>query len=379
MRDCLNRVLLSGLCLLVCSPTTAQSAASNNAQAMKSALLIGIWSYEHSKAEYLPPAGVAHVGRYDPDVEYHALKGPPYDVENMRQLLVSEKFGFHQDAIHTLLDKDATREAILQSMQEYLVTDPKPGDTVVLYVSSHGSMRADPDPKAEGPVYDLDGTGKNPMHVQNTIVPYDWYLGKDDVFSRDLRHIFTLAADKGVHLTAIFDSCHSGSLARGAGDPRIVMRNFDYDPRPMTADPYPSEVTGAKPEYRADNPVLVLSAAQEDQSAVDAPADPARGVKEHGLFTNALIDTLNELPANRPVDDVFKRLQVAMELAPNSSNQQPQLDASAERRMEAFLGGKAGTGPPTAAVVDPSGVLLDIGPVADIGPGSDFLTQEQVN
>ena len=178
------------LCLLASLQLPAQAPGAGS----KSALLIGIWSYKHPKADYRPPAGVPLTGRYEPDVEYNDLKGPPFDVDNVRKLLVGEKFGFPDQHIHTLLDKDATRSAILAAMQQDLVADPKPGDTVVLYISSHGSMRADPDPKAKGQMYDLDGTGKNPAHAQNTIVPYDWYLGQDDIFSRDLRHIFNQAA-----------------------------------------------------------------------------------------------------------------------------------------------------------------------------------------
>ena len=371
MQHWLRRVVLPALCLLA----SIQLAPQLQAQPTKSALLIGIWTYKHPKADYRPPAGVPHTGRYEPDVEYNDLKGPPVDIENMRKLLTSEKFAFPSDHIHTLLDKDATRTAILAAMQQYVVTDPKPGDTVVLYISSHGSMRADPDPKAKGQTYDLDGTGQNPMHVQNTIVPYDWYIGQDDVFSRDLRHIFNLAANKGVHVTALFDSCHSGSIARGAklGD-RGGVRSFDFDPRPMTPDPYPAEASGTPPEERKDNPVLVLSAAQKDQSAIDAPPDPDHGNQPHGLFTSALIDTLETLPANRPVDDVFKRLQIAIELAPNTASQQPELDATPTRRQQPLFGGAAGTGPATAAVVsvDASGILLDIGSVANIGPGSEF-------
>jgi hypothetical protein len=316
------------------------------------------------------PDGAPRTGRYEPLLIYRDLKGPSHDVAAMRELLTSEKFGFPNDDqhIHVLLDQAATRDAILKAMQQYLVKDPSPGDTVVLFISSHGSLRADP--KGHGQLYDLDGTGKDPSAVQNTLVPYDWYLGKDDIFSRDLRHIFNQAAERGIHLTAIFDSCHSGSLARGAESSVFVARDFDFDPRPMPADPYPAEATTSAPESRAENPVLVLSAAQKDQSAIDVQdGDPP-----HGLFTAALIETLEALPANRPASEVFRRLQVAMEMAPGATNQQPELDTSNARKEQPLFGGTAGSGPPTAAIVSVEGqsVVLDIGTIADIGKGSEF-------
>jgi hypothetical protein len=368
------RLLLHVFCVLFCFRGFAQAPSAPPAAATKSALLIGIDNYAHPATGVTVPDGAPRTGRYEPLLTYRDLKGPSHDVAAMRELLTSEKFGFPNDDqhIHILLDQAATRGAMLNAMQQYLVKDPKPGDTVVLYISSHGSLRADPsaDPKRHCQLYDLDGTGQHSSCVENTIVPYDWYLGQDDLFSRDLRHIFNQAADRGIHLTAIFDSCHSGSLARGAVSTALVARDFDFDPRPMPDDLYPAEAAGLPPESRADNPVLVLSAAQKDQSAMDVQdGDPP-----HGLFTDALVETLQALPANRPVSDLFKRLQVAMELAPGATNQQPQLDTSTARKEQPLFGGSAGSGPPTAAIVsaDARGVVLDIGVLADIGKGSEF-------
>jgi hypothetical protein len=375
------RLLLAALCTLICCQVCAQAPSGSPAAPTKSALLIGIDTYEHPQAEIQIPAGAPLIGRYESGLTYLNLTGPVHDIEAMRALLTSERFGFPNDDkhIHILLDEAATHDAILKAMEQYLVKDPNPGDTVVLYISSHGSLRADPnaDPKRNCQRYDLDGTGLHPSCVENTIVPYDWYLGQDDIFSRDLRHIFNQAADRGIHLTAIFDSCHSGSLARGAVSTALVARDFNFDPRPMPNDPYPAEAVGTPPESRTDNPVLVLSAAQKDQSAMDVQ----NAVPPHGLFTDALVETLKALPANRPVSDVFKRLQVAMELAPGATNQQPQLDASDIRKEQPLFGGKAGSGPLTAAIVsaDARGVVLDVGAIADIGKGSEFTELTETN
>jgi hypothetical protein len=365
------RLLLPALSVLFCCAISAQAPpADNSSVSTRSALLIGIDTYAHPDTDLKIPAGAPQTGRYEPLLIYPNLKGPSHDVAAMRTLLTSEKFGFPNDDkhIHVLLNEQATRDAILQAMEQYLVRDPKPGDTVVLFISAHGSLRADP--KGHGQLYNLDGTGRNPSYVENTIVPYDWYLGRDDIFSRDLRHIFNQAANRDIHVTAIFDACHSGSLARGPLNPSLVPRDFDFDPRPMPADPYPAEATANPPESRADNPVLVLSAAQKEQLAMDVQD----AVPPHGLFTSALIETLEALPSNRPSADVFKRLVVTMEVAPGATHQQPELDTSAARRQQPLFGGIAGSGPPTAAVVsaDAAGIVLDIGAAADIGPGSEF-------
>jgi Caspase domain len=363
--------LFVSLGIVFCNRTHAQAPVqvTGPAASQKFALLIGIDTYKHSNTEMKVPASAPRTGRYEPDLVYRDLKGPKYDVEAMKALLTSEKFGFPNDAqhIHILLDQQATRDAILGAMEKYLVSDAHAGDTVVLYMSSHGSVRADPN--GHGQLYDLDGTGRHPTYLENTIVPYDWYLGVDDIFSRDIRHIFNQAAEHNVHVTAIFDSCHSGSLARGVESSALVARDFDFDPRPMPPDPYPAETAGTAPESRENNPVLVLSAAQKDQSAIDLQ----NGNPPHGLFTQELIETLQALPVGRSAADVFRRLEIAMERAPGATNQQPELDTTSARKKEPLFGGKAGSGPSTAVVsVDRTGIYVDTGAVADIGPGSEF-------
>jgi hypothetical protein len=372
------RLFLAAPGVLFCCAFFAQAPpAANSSDPNRSALLIGIDTYAHPNVDLTVPAGAPQTGRFEPLLIYPNLKGPSHDVAAMRTLLTSEKFGFPNDDqhMHVLLNEQATHDAMLQAMERYLVRDPKPGDTVVLFISAHGSLRADP--KGHGQLYNLDGTGRNPSYVENTIVPYDWYLGHDDIFSRDLRHIFNQAADRNIHVTAIFDACHSGSLARGPLNPFLVPRAFDFDPRPLPPDRYPAEATATPPESRAANPVLVLSAAQKEQLAMDVQD----AVPAHGLFTNALIETLEALPSNRPAEDIFKRLLVTMEIAHGATHQQPELDTSVARRQQPLFGGIAGNGPPTAAIVsaDATGIILDIGAAADIGPGSEFRQLTESN
>jgi hypothetical protein len=349
----------------------AQAPQTNSG---KYALLIGIDKYSHSADEIKSPGvGEPLIGRYAPDMIYDDLKGASNDVESMRQVL-AEKFHFSGDSGHmkVLLDDQATHDAMMKEMQEYLVDLPNKGDTAVLYVSSHGSLRIYGHGQGEGQLYNLLGDDNDQRHAENTLVPYDWYTGVDDVFSRDLRHIFREAVNKGVHVTAIFDTCHSGSLGRAALNGKLVSRDFDFDRREMTANPYANEERPTLPQDDPVTPVLILSAAQKDQSAIDDETTD----HPHGPFTSALVEALNALPDDRPASDVFNRLQVSMELAPNSIHQQPEMDTSPERRHQPLFGGEAEKGPTTAAVVQicPDGVLLDIGIVADIGPGSVFAT-----
>jgi hypothetical protein len=353
------------ICLTACSVAIAQT---------KRALLIGIDTYEPPGGQVKVPAGTPAEGRFATGIRFANLQGPTHDVDAMRDLLTGVKFGFPNDDqhIHILRDSAATHDAILAAMHKYLVQEPERGDTVVLYISSHGSLRVNS--LSDGQAYDLQG---KPTPLDNTIVPADAYLGAEDVLNRDLRRIFIEAADKGVHLTAIIDACHSGGQARGASDPGRVARSLGYDPRDLhlAPDKNPDGSPVTAPEDRKDNPVLVFSAAQKDQSAIELQnASPP-----HGVFTNALVETLEALPANAPAADVFRRVLVDMETS--GENQQPALDTTPERKRQPLFGGDASKGPLRASVVSVEGktAVLDIGPVADIGTDSEFTEMNAQN
>jgi len=352
----------------------AQSApgqAAANSSQNKYALLIGIDTYEPPGAKVKVPAGVKPVGRFAADLEFANLKGPTNDVQTMRTLLTSERFGFPEKNIDVLLDGAATHDAILARLKKDLVDDRKAGDTVVFYISSHGSLRVNT--KSDAQAFDLDGTGQNPTPLDSTIVPADAYLGAEDVLSSELRHIFNLAADKGVKLTAIFDSCHSGGQARGAVDKKMVPRNVEYDPRDLAMPP----AAETAPTDRKDNRVLILSAAQKDQSAMDV-----QDAHPHGLFTAALVEALVALPQDAAALDIYRHVLVDMENG-GAKNQQPALDATSERKYEPLFGGKRGNGvngPARAMVVSvDDGIVLDVGRAADVGTGSEFTAINPTN
>jgi len=209
------------------------------------------------------------------------------------------------------------------------------------------------------------------MPLDSTIVPADAYLGAEDVLSSELRNIFNRAADKGVVLTAIFDACHSGGEARGAHNPAIVPRNVDYDPRDLATPPDKS----AAPADRKDNRVLVFSAAQKDQLA----ADVQDGNPPHGMFTQALVQAIEALPPDAAALDIYRRVMVNMDTA-GAENQEPVLDTTSERKHEPLFGGVAVKTSPRAIVVGVSnGIVLDTGPVADVGAGSEFTAVNDVN
>jgi len=352
------------VCAVLCVAWGENAAAQTPGPAgHKSALLIGVDTYDPHKP-VKPPPGAPAKGRFESGLEYPDLKGPANDLVDMQGLLTSEKFGFPKSGIHLLKDAEATRDAILKAMNQYLVAgsgpgQPHSGDTVVLYISSHGSLRVNS--QGDGQVYLLDG---EPKKLDNTIVPADWFTGSEDITSLDLQEVLGRSAASGVHLTVILDSCHSGGAARGIDDRKFVSRDLGYDPRDAKTTP-----PALKAQDNKDNPVLILSAAQKDQSAIDVQSGRA-----HGMFTNALVHALNALPAGASANDVFQSVMREMEVD-GAVNQQPALDSTAARKKQPLFGGAAASGPRQAVVLsrdDDGTVVLDVGKLADIGVGTIF-------
>jgi hypothetical protein len=83
--------------------------------------------------------------------------------------------------------------------------------------------------------------------------------------------------------------------------PKYRERTLAFDPRDIAEAPdtLPNGEPRPAPTERADNPALVFSAAQQDQTAKEMPpADEA--TEPHGAFTAALVEALQALPADTP-------------------------------------------------------------------------------
>jgi metacaspase-1 len=108
--------------------------------------------------------------------------------------------------VETLLDADATRAAMLQSMRRMLLA-AEPGDLVCIAFSGHGSFVFDVE--ADGLVRDeSDG-------FDEALCPHD-IEGGEPLTDDELHALFGERA-RGVRLLLIADSCHSGTVSRAAG------------------------------------------------------------------------------------------------------------------------------------------------------------------
>jgi hypothetical protein len=236
------------------------------------ALLIGINTYE-------PPAGV----KVSESRKYWTnLNGPVNDVHAITNL-IRTRYSFQPANITTLLNKQATRKAILDAMND-LLNKSRPGDIAFIYYAGHGSFVFNSKSKEEG-------------QVDESLVPSDsWKPGVEDIRDKTLASVFNKFIDKKVILTCIFDCCHSGSIHRGINtvQPRArYMPSPDYDVKDPSNPP--------EPESRPNSNFLALSACQDREKAMEFD-DPAGS---YGIFTKSLFQAINQQSPDAPVYTIF--------------------------------------------------------------------------
>ncbi|KAL1844100.1 hypothetical protein VTJ49DRAFT_4952 [Mycothermus thermophilus] len=130
------------------------------------------------------------------------LRGCINDVRNMAAFLVTYA-GYRMEDMVQLTD-DAnnrdlnipTKENILRAM-EWLVKDARPNDSLFFHYSGHG-----------GQTKDLDGDEDD--GYDEVIYPVD-FRQNGHITDDEMHRIMVRPLQAGVRLTAIFDSCHSGT------------------------------------------------------------------------------------------------------------------------------------------------------------------------
>ncbi|KAL2151572.1 hypothetical protein VTH82DRAFT_6670 [Thermothelomyces myriococcoides] len=129
------------------------------------------------------------------------LRGCINDVRNMSAYLV-EHCGYKREDMVILTDdqqnpmSQPTKQNILRAMH-WLVKDARPNDSLFFHYSGHG-----------GQTKDLDGDEED--GYDEVIYPVD-FRQMGHITDDEMHRIMVRPLQAGVRLTAIFDSCHSGT------------------------------------------------------------------------------------------------------------------------------------------------------------------------
>ncbi len=270
----MNRLLLLVLILLL---TTVPAVSENYA------LLAGVGSYLNYPQS--------------------TLEGPPNDVRALREVLV-QNWGFRRQNVETLIDAQATRRSILDSLRR-LRDRVKAGDQVFLYFSGHGTSSYDP---KLGRVCLDAGSG--------CLVPYDAARGAPSLVvdsllagRRDLRPILEEIDRKNpAAVFVVFDACYAENSAKAIGSrvtrdlPLHVMTGVDTrDLRFERVDDPPAILPSFKDSdpYPYKNIIFISSSAKDEKALdistreIDAKEMLTVDGRPHGYFTNVLLRALS--------------------------------------------------------------------------------------
>lgn len=274
------------------------------------------------------------------------------DAEAIKEALKA-RFGFDESNILMLTEGEATRDNIMRGIREHLIEKAVSGDVSVFFYAGHGSQvfnsKSDEDDK-----------------MDETLVPSDINKGATDIRDKELARLWSQALAKGILVTAIFDSCHSGSIARG--ESRDDKARVGPPDMRDVADPPDS---GSKPEQHEN--FLSLSAAQQDQSAYEARA------LKHGAFTAAFLKTLLSVSVTESAEHVFAAVNGYMRA--EGRTQQPVMGGTIRKRQPLFgKGSMSLSGRLTLAVrsreVKNGEVEIDGGSALNLGIGTELISKQ---
>lgn len=204
----------------------------------------------------------------------------------------------------------ATYENIVSAFGEVL-DEAAPGDSVYIHYSGHGGRVPTllPEVKSNG--------------LDETLVPMD--IGRPEVpYLRDieLAHVLRRMADKGLIVTVVLDSCHSGGATRGEGNVAVRgVTDVDRTPRPgmsrvaaraelaatwrapsAGAGPYVGPGEGWLPEAAR---YVLLAACRPSEAAYEYAFD---GREKRGVLTYWLLDSLTQLRPGLTYKQIYERI-----------------------------------------------------------------------
>jgi pimeloyl-ACP methyl ester carboxylesterase len=244
-----------------------------------------------------------------------------------------------------LLNLQATLQAVTDGFRQFL-TQAGEGDVALFYYAGHGSQAIVPKGLEQ----------LEPDGLVETLVCYDSrQQGKYDLTDKALSALIAEVAERGPHIVAIFDSCHSGTITRALKDDAdFSVRRVARDERERPA----TELELASPRKQtsraadaADTEVkwvalpsgrhVVISACHSDEEAKETRI----GGQRRGVFSYSLVETLQGASETVTYRDLFKRVQALVQT--RAQHQKPVIEVSATGDLDQpFLGGAVSKQPP---------------------------------
>lgn len=291
-------------------------------------VLVASWvSSAQASTGYALIVGVSHYPSLD---ERMQLDGPKYDSEMVAAYLKKQRSGlFRQENIKVLADgisgAQTPTKAAIQLGMDAIASKALEGDFVYLHFSGHGSQQ----PARQGDLSETDG--RDELFLPADIGAWDDSVGtvKNALVDDEIGEMIGNIRKKGAFVWVVFDSCHSGTVTRGApagedvhmrkvepsalGIPQAAMDAADRNgtkTRGKGAAPESSFVKMGDSSGKAGGLVAFYAAQSTEQAPEMRLPQGEDGRLPHGLFTFTLLQTITEHPGityRRAAQEVLQR------------------------------------------------------------------------
>lgn len=193
------------------------------------------------------------------------------------------RFGVPPGRIRVLLDRQATRTAVIAGFREHLA-QAGPGGTAIFYYSGHG-LRLDDN--AGWPDAEDDGRDE---------ALYLWSASESGAVLLD-DELGLLADDlAAAHTLLILDACFSGTGARGDATPKVI------DAADAALGAPETWLTAGRTPPAEERYALLAASSDSETALAGAPGKPS-------LFTAVLAPALRTAPADASLADVIRAVR----------------------------------------------------------------------
>jgi hypothetical protein len=260
------------------------------------------------------------VGINDYPGEGSDLNGCVNDAKAWADLLI-KNYSFPSGSVNLLLDAQASKAGIMDGLKK-LLAGAKSGDVLVFTNSSHGTYLA-------------DTSGDEAMYDE-ALCPFD--CDQNLIVDDELRALFSGLA-KGVALTVISDSCHSGTVTRAAINENIPWLKTPDDRRvrffhpaligkSVLSNPFQAVDRSKVKHPQSKMKDVLLSGCTASEYSYDALI----GGKYHGAMTYFAIQAIREADYAITYSQLRTRLLYLLDEA--GYPQHPQLEGAAANKKK---------------------------------------------
>ncbi len=240
------------------------------------------------------------------------LQGCVNDVLSVEEMIKKQYSQFDLQ-IEKLLNQKATYNNIISEFRNHL-GKAQADDIVFFHYSGHGAREiAAPEFRQFFSEY-----------YQETLVCYDSRkAGGHDLADKELAVLISEVAKNNPHITIMLDCCHSGSATRDSDSYTLLNSRKTYDrdsPRPL--DTYLSG--WYENQLKKDNKITIPKSKHIALGACDRKEEARETATHSGVFTTAMLGTLNKSTDISYADIFLKTRRNILKLA---LNQTPQFES----------------------------------------------------